>query len=166
MNTSTRCATQQDVSALVRLWQQFMRDENNAVPDADPAAALRNWTERLRSQIENSHVVTVESSGNLVGFAGFIDASDRDWIPESIAYVVDIYVVPEARASRAAKLLFEHLLSNAAQRYAEVWTNTSVQNRRVQVLLKRAGFTPLAGFEIPELKDQLYFKRKGKTPCR
>ncbi len=41
-----------------------------------------------------------------------------------------------------------------------VWTNTSARNRRVQILLKRAGFSPLEGFEVPGLKEQRYFKRE------
>ena len=159
----TRFATPQDVPPLVALWQQFMRDEPDAVPEADPSAALANWTERLRTQIAKSHVVVAERGNISVGFAGFIDSSDRDCIPHSVAYVVDIYVVPEARASAAAKLLFEHLLRNAAQGYTEIWTNTSIQNQRVQILLTRAGFVPLEGFEIPGLKEQLYFRRQRKT---
>lgn len=163
MKIATRFATQEDVPALVALWQRFMRDEPDAVPDADPGGALCNWTERLRSQIEKHQVVVADSSGTPVGFAGFIDSSERNWIPQSVAYVVDIYVAPEARPTGAAKLLFEHLLGDATRRYTEIWTNTSVQNRRVQVLLRRAGFTPLVGFEIPGLKEQLYFKRERRT---
>jgi len=156
IKTSARLATQEDVPALLTLWEEFMR----AVPDADPDAARCYWTERLRVQIEKSQVVIAESNGTPVGFAGFIDSSQRGWIPESVAYVVDIYVVPEARAFHAAKLLFEHLLYSAAQGYTEVWTNTSVQNRHVQILLTRVGFTPLEDFEIPGLNEQLYYRRR------
>lgn len=160
MNIVTRFATQQDVPGLVALWEQFMGDERDAVPEADPSAVLANWTDRLLSQIVKSHVVIVETDKTPVGFAGFIDSSERDWIPQSVAYIVDIYVKPEARASSAAKLLFDHLLSSAAQKYSKIWTNTSVENRRVQILLKRAGFIPLDSFEILGLEGQLYFKKE------
>ena len=162
MTLSTRLATQKDIPELLALWQRFMREESDAVPEADPCAALRNWTERLHSQVQKHQAVLVESHGIPVGFAGFIDSSDRSWIPQSVAYVVDLYIVPEARASCAAKLLFGYLINDAAEGYEEVWTNTSAQNKRVQVLLKRVGFIPLGGFEISGLKEQLYFKKDRK----
>ena len=162
MTLSTRLATQKDIPALLALWQRFMRDESDAVPESDPRTALHNWTERLHSQVQKRQAVLVESNGIPVGFAGFIDSSDRNWIPQSVAYVVDLYIVPEARVSCGAKLLFGYLLNNAAGGYEEVWTNTSAQNKRVQVLLKRVGFIPLVGFEISGLKEQRYFKRERK----
>ena len=159
-NIVTRLATAQDIPALIDLWQQFMRGEQEVISHANPDKAIKNWTVRLQSQVEKSQVLLAACNNIPVGFVGFIDSTILNWIPKSIAYVVDIYVLPEARPSSAARMLFKLLMDHASLRYAEVWTNTSVQNRRVQVLLTRAGFLPLDDFKIPGLEGQLYFKKK------
>ena len=155
-------ASIEDMPALVGLWQRFMREEDEAVPDADPAAVQRNWSARLAGQIQKGHTIIVKRGGEAVGFLGFIDVADRDWVPRGVAYVVDIYVVPGGRSTAAARLLFERFMDRARRDYDDVWTNTSLQNRRVQVLLERTGFVRMTDFEIPGLKNQLYLRKSLK----
>ena len=135
-----------------------MTEEEEVVPDANPEEAEETWTERLKKQIADSKVIVADDGRTLIGFFAFIDHDDRQWVPPGIAYVVDIYVIPEARASTAARALFRAAAELLRTAYSETWTNTHVKNKRVQVLLKRAGFGLFDGFEIDGLKDQVYYR--------
>ena len=135
-----------------------MTEEREIVPGANHEEAEKAWTERLMNQIADSKVIVVEDGRAPVGFFAFIDHHDRQWVPVGVAYVVDIYVVPEARASTAARALACSAGKLLRAAYAETWTNTHLRNRRVQVLLRRAGFESLANFRIEHLKDQLYYR--------
>ncbi len=163
MPISTRHAEIEDIRQLVALWKRFMIEENEAVPNANPAQAERPWTTRLQIQIANSKVIVADNDGVLVGFLAFIDARDRPWVPARTAYVVDIYVAPEARETTAAKRLFSAASEMLRASYAETWTNTHTRNRRMQILLKRAGFEPLVGFEIEGLRDPLYYRLDNRV---
>ena len=156
-NTVTRVAAEQDSPGIVDLWRRFMLEEREAVPVPDLAGTVRNWSERLDAQIARTQVVVAVHDGRAVGFAGFIDAVDRAWVPDGVAYVVDFYVVPEARRTGAAQQLFQCLLVRLEGRYTETWSNTSARNRRVQILLRRVGFRPLQGFCIAGLENQVYY---------
>lgn len=159
-NTVARVAVEQDKPVIIELWRRFMLEEREAVPVADPDAAMRSWSERLEAQIAREQVVVVVHDDRTVGFAGFIDAGDRAWVPDGVAYVVDFYVVPEARRTRAANRLFQCLFACLDGQYTEAWTNTSMRNRRVQILLRRMGFLPLQGFRIAGLEDQAYYRKE------
>ncbi len=135
-----------------------MQEEMEAVPDADWRAAEAAWASRLQRQTASGQVFVVAQGQTLIGFLGFIDHADREWIPAGVAYVVDLYVVPEARSSRTARELFRVAADQWRKTYSETWTNTHVGNRRMQVLLQRAGFRAVAGFAVPELKDQKYYR--------
>lgn len=155
-----RAAIEEDIPEVVQLWEQFMTEEQDAVPDADPQSARSGWTERLRRQIERRHAFVALQGQTVVGFIGAINAEAREWIPAGILYIVDIYVHPAARRSDAATLLLRALQEEARdQGYRELWTNTHLTNRRVQVLLRRKGFLPLEGFGIPGSYDQLYYRK-------
>jgi len=155
-----RAAIEEDIPEVVRLWDLFMTEEKVAVPDADPQSARAGWTERLRKQIERRHAFVALQGQTVVGFIGAIDGGAREWIPEGILYIVDIYVHPTARRTDAARVLFKALQEEAGnQGYRESWTNTHLNNRRVQVLLERKGFTPLHDFRIPGSDDQLYYRK-------
>ena len=158
---TARPACKSDLPTLVELWKRFMAEEHEAVPDSDPAAALAGWSERLRSQIARGQVSVLGEDTGAAGFAAFIDSVDRPWIPEGVAYVVDLYVQPEARRAVAARTLMASLIDRVAEAgYREIWTNTAVTNRRMQVLLQRAGFVMNVGFSIPGLGDQVYLRRE------
>jgi RimJ/RimL family protein N-acetyltransferase len=165
--TATRLAGTEDIRPLVVLWKRFMAEESESVPDACPETHEAAWTARLRTQIDASKVVVVDTGGGeLAGFFAFIDHRDRRWVPEGVAYVVDIYVIPEARTSTAANDLFHaaQVLLRAA--YSETWTNTHAKNRRMRLLLKRAGFVPLPDFEIEGLRDQIYYRLDNRDKRR
>jgi GNAT superfamily N-acetyltransferase len=156
-----REAQHQDAAAITLLWRRFMAEETDAVPDADPEAAFPGWQERLHSQIARRMVVLLQEGPHIVGFASFIDSAGRPWVPTGVAYLVDLYLQPESRRGTAAGRLFTALASSAAAAgCTEMWTNTNLRNRRVQLLLRRGGFLPNPGFEIPALQDQLYFRKK------
>lgn len=159
---AARMARPDDAQAITSLWRRFMTEENVAVPASDPEQAISRWSERLHSQIERGQVFVVALGQDTVGFTGFVDSTQVDWLPERVAYLVDIYVLPEARKRGAAKALFEAVMAEASSRYEQIWTNTHEGNRRVQVLLRRAGFEEFSGFEIRGLSDQIYFRRRAK----
>jgi ribosomal protein S18 acetylase RimI-like enzyme len=138
-----------------------MAEEHEAVPDGEPEAALAGWSERLRLQIEREQVFVLGTDRGIAGFAAFINSAERSWVPGGVAYVVDLYVQPEDRRAPAARALMASLMDGIAKAgYREVWTNTALTNRRMQILLKRAGFVANPGFSIPGLHDQLYLKRE------
>jgi ribosomal protein S18 acetylase RimI-like enzyme len=154
----TRRAEPDDMVAIVGLWKRFMEEEKEAIPDPQVDGVESRWKERLRQQIAGKRVIVAETGRSVCGFLGFIDSTDRVCIPQGVAYVVDLYVAPEARRGSAAKDLFSTLLEAAGGAYSEVWTNTNVRNVRMQKLLKRAGFAPMTGFAIGGLKDNLYYR--------
>jgi hypothetical protein len=98
---NARAAHESDAPAIVRLWQRFMSEEHEAVPDADPEGALARWSERLGSQIVRGQVLILETGAGVAGFAAFSDSADRQCIPAGVAYVVDLYVRPEERRAAA-----------------------------------------------------------------
>ncbi len=162
MESSSRIRPAQagDLPAIQRLWERFMSEEEDAVPDADQESARARWADRLRAQADAGHVLVAEHEGQIVGFVGCVDARARAWVPEGVLYIVDIYVAPEARSTGAAGGLMRALEAAAATGFRELWTNTHLRNRRVQVLLRRAGFSPLEGFALPGLEEQLYYRKE------
>lgn len=154
----TRYAHQEDFISLVAFWKRFMAEERTAVPDANPAEAEQPWSSRLRTLLADSKVLLVERTGAIAGFLAFLDDRDCAWVPPGVAYVVDIYVAPESRSSQAAIRLFRTARELIESRYDRIWTNTHRDNHRMQVLLQRAGFEPLDGFQIRGLRDQLYYQ--------
>ena len=163
MKTRTHLASLAEAGETVALWKRFMAEEKEAVPDADPQAAEEGWTERLRNQIADSKLIVAADGGTPVGFLGFIDHNDRPWVPAGVAYVVDIYVVPEARKGTSARALFHAAAELLRAAYSETWTNTHVTNERMQVLLRRAGFESLDDFRIEGLRDQVYYRRDNSS---
>jgi ribosomal protein S18 acetylase RimI-like enzyme len=158
---TARPARERDADALVHLWKRFMAQEHEAVPDAAPQAALAGWSERLRRQIAREQVFVLETDRGIAGFAAFMDSAERPWVPEGVAYIVDLYLQPEDRSAPAARALMASLMDGIARAgYREVWTNTALTNRRMQILLKRAGFVANSGFSIPGLCHQVYLKRE------
>jgi RimJ/RimL family protein N-acetyltransferase len=158
MKEIIRSAKVSDAQAIGRLWRRFMAEEPEAVPDPQIDAAEQQWKKRLDEQIATSKVIVVEIAEMVCGFLGYIDSADYPWIPEGVAYVVDIYVAPEARTSTAARRLLCALLEAGRRAYSEVWTNTNVRNKRMRTLLSRFGFVPLSDFTIPDLENQVYFR--------
>ncbi len=154
-----REAVESDRPELTRLWMRFMAEESQAVPQADVGKASEGWSERLRAAIERQHVYLVDSDGQVQGFAMWIDSAEKPWIPAGVAYIVDIYMIPDGRKGRAAATLLKSLLTAMRDlRYKQVWTNTHTGNHRARVLLDRSGFAEISDFEIPGLTDQIYLK--------
>ena len=74
---------------------------------------------------------------------------------------MDLYVQPEARSAAAARALMASLMEGIARAgYQEVWTNAAVTNRRMQVLLQRAGFVANPDFSVPGMTNQVYLRRR------
>jgi len=160
-----RPAIEDDIADITRLWERFMVGEKDAVPNADPQSARTGWMERLRRQIERRFAFAALEEQIVVGFIGALGGEARSWIPDGVLYMVDIYVRPESRRTNAARLLFRALQEEAAkQGFRELWTNTHLNNRRVQILLRRKGFVPLEGFAIPGADHQLYYRKPLSTP--
>ena len=157
MVIQTRIATINDLDGIVQLWLQFTEEADfidHTTVDA------KKWSDnRLKPQLEGSKVIVAESDGELIGFIGGIDHQQHDWVPEGVLYVVDLYVLPHARVSNAAHQLYRTAKEMIWSHYREVWTNTHISNRRMQVILKRWKFKPLHNFSVPGAKDQYYYRR-------
>ena len=92
--------------------------------------------------------------------AGFIDHLERDFIALGVAYLVDLYVLPDQRRNDVGSALLECLVQHAARTgYSEVRTNTSRNNFAAQACLDRAGFRPLDGFALPGMNEEMYFQK-------
>jgi hypothetical protein len=100
-----RPARESDAAALGDLRRRFTAEEHEAVPDAEPQAALAGWSERLRLQIVREQVFVLETDRGIAGFAAFIDSAERPWVPESVAYPVHLYVQPEDRGDTGGSQL-------------------------------------------------------------
>lgn len=162
---TARLGQEPDVPALLALWKRFMAEEEDAVPDADAEAAIANWLQRLRVQITRHQVCVLETTAGIAGFAGFIVPGSSLSVPPGVAYIVDLYVAPEARRASGTRALMISLMKAITRAGCrEVWTNTAVTNTRMRLLLGRAGFVENPGFSLPGLRDQVYLKRSLPSP--
>ena len=154
-----RTAKEPDTLHLVDLWTEFMIELHGVAP----ATADRDaWASRLHRQIAKSQVCVTETGGALVGFAGVIDHSERDFIPPAVAYLADLYVTPNMRQRGVGSSLLGFVIEHVAScEYVVVWTNTSENNASARGCLARASFRPLDGFSLPHLPEQLYLQRRA-----
>jgi len=162
---TSRLGQEPDVPALLVLWKRFMAEEEDAVPDADAEAASANWLQRLRVQIARQQIYVLETPAGIAGFAGFIVPGSSLSVPSGVAYIVDLYVTPEARRGSGARALMISLMKAITRAGChEVWTNTALTNTRMRLLLSRAGFVENRGFSFPGLRDQVYLRRSLLSP--
>ncbi|MAX23932.1 MAG: hypothetical protein CMJ19_05450 [Phycisphaeraceae bacterium] len=148
-----------DRDELIQLWKQFMCEEHEqdmALAQTPADDTTDQWATRLEGQIQQGKVTVIGNDEQLVGFIGMIDSDDASWVPTSVAYIVDIYMLPHARSFLAFKQLIEGFTQQVKPRYTQVWTNIAAQKHRVGALLSRLGFTVLQDFEAPGMKDQCY----------
>lgn len=152
-----------DRDDLIALWQRFMQEQN----EAEIALALEPtlpteqvWTTRLDQQIQQGKITVICRDDTVVGFVGMIDNEDKAWVPLSIAYVVDIYMVPHARSFAAFRQLITGFIDQLNGRYTQVWTNIAADKHRVGALLSRLGFTALKDFHVPDMEDQCYLMKQ------
>lgn len=156
-------AEEHDRQALITLWEQFMDEEHEqemALSHEPSQTTLKAWTARLDQQIKEGKITVIEKNQNIVGFIGMIDSQDKTWVPSSVAYVVDLYMLPHARSFIAFKQLISGFIDQVKPRYTQVWTNIASHKNRVGALLSRVGFTVLPDFQVPGMEDQCYL---GKT---
>ena len=137
-----------------------MTEEKLAVGDSEVQKSIDRWEKRLKIQLSKSQIVVVEKNYDLVGFMGFVDKSQYHWLDPNIAYVVDTYIVPEARKTNAARRMFREFNLRIKTKYSEIWTNVNVNNKRVQRMLQKMGFKEVDDFKVKKFKDQIYFKFK------
>lgn len=164
LEVDTRKAHLDDTTAIIELWKRFMTEEHQAVTDEEPLKNLEKWSEWLHSRISKGHIFIVKCNGVIVGFAAFVDSEEHKAVPSGIAYITDIYVIPEARKSKTACKVFNLLIEEASRAgFKEAWANTSVKNRRIQLLLKRAGFVDMDDFKLPHRKEDIHFKKALAT---
>ncbi len=159
MANMARVAQAQDELAVFGLWRRFMSEENEVISEENAQRNAEAWRERLKRQIAARQVAVLDSANGPAGFLAFISAPERNWVPDGVAYIVDLYIVPEARTSTACWRLWRAAEGLLSGRFRAVWVNTHRQNTRMQTLLKRARFVTLDHFAIAGLSDQLYFQR-------
>ena len=64
-----------------------MREEQEAVPDADPDSTAANWSDRLCGQVDRKMVVVTVADGHIAGFV-----SESDFIRATIPSATDIAI--------------------------------------------------------------------------
>jgi len=88
MKMRVRNANADDAAALREMWCRFMTElhagSHPSVQDADA------WGTRLQSQLRREQVVVVDDGQSLRSFAGFIQHSDRAFVPASVALLVPV----------------------------------------------------------------------------
>jgi GNAT superfamily N-acetyltransferase len=166
-----RPAEAADVPAIVALWQRFMSEEEAAVEHPDVEANRDRWRERLERQIEAGFAYVVENDDGISGFAAFIGradepvgpSSEKPVIPFGVAYVTDVYVLPDLRGTGAAAELLLGLVGAAYEAgFAKVWTNTDERNARAQTFFSRTGWRVMTGFALEGLERQVYFEHNRR----
>lgn len=177
MKIEARKAIAGDREQLLRLWKRFATEEGNAVEAGlDVDRESEKWARRLDRQIGEGVTFVVEGESGISGFAGYIGYHGHDGHRTDIettkaegrlplvpgtAFISDIYVVPSARRTPAARALFRAMADGIRSRgYTMIWTNTGVRNRRMQVLLERIGFEKTHAFSLPGEKDQIYYEKR------
>lgn len=155
-----RIAMAFELEQIVALWKRFMEE---IVPEIEPEIAELGWTTRLKKQIADSKVLVAVKGQTLVGFIAYVDHHNWQLLPENVAYIVDFYVAPEARKSPAAQNLFSNLKELISMKYAAIWTNTHITNKRMQTLLKRWRFQELENFTIQGISDHVYYQLDQDT---
>jgi GNAT superfamily N-acetyltransferase len=162
-----RPAEPADIPTIVALWTRFLLEEENAVENPDVEAHRDRWRWRLERQIEAGYAFVVERDNGIAGFACLIGRLEgrvepRSEIPCGVAYVTDLYVVPEVRGTEAAADLVQRLVAAAYEAgFSEAWTNTGARNARAQAFFRRTGWRAMTGFALPGLENQVYFEHGG-----
>lgn len=117
------------------------------------------WASRLQTQVSRGQVVVAGEDRHSQGFAGFIEHSDRSFVPPSVALLVDLYVAPAFRGQEVGMGLLRHVTKRAAGHGCKhVWTNTEESNLAAQRCLQKAGFKVLTGFALRGLTGQRYYQ--------
>ena len=153
-----------DLAALRDMWCRFMAELHTGQHPSGKEGGY--WVNRLQSQLSRGQVAVAKEGRHLQGFAGFIEHSDRAFVPSAVAFIVDLYVAPAFRRQEIGKVLLRYVMKRAAENGCErVWTNTEESNRSAQGCLEKAGFRVLNGFALPGLTGQRYYqidvKREG-----
>jgi GNAT superfamily N-acetyltransferase len=171
-----RPAVQSDSEAIISLWRRLVTEYDVAADYLDVPSAVEKWSYRLGKQIEETKAFVAVLDDKVVGFAGYVGrpagekrqtgqtapaGNPRLPIPAGIAYVTDLYVIPEARKRGVAQRLLMTIIDNSESTgFSAVWTNTNTRNKRTLGLLAKMGFTPLADFHIPDLENQAYYAKE------
>jgi RimJ/RimL family protein N-acetyltransferase len=145
------------ISALcTRLWTE----EPWIIPESEPPVTFNKWIKSIELQIEQGYVLAAECADRIVGFIGYVDNDLDSSVPDLTAYLTDMYVIPEVRCRGVAAILFRAFKNmTIALGFNELRTNADANNQKVQALLKYAGFCPADDFWIPQLRDQLYYRK-------
>jgi len=152
-----RDANPDDVTALREMWCRFMTELHAGRHPSEEERDL--WTSRLQTQVSRGQVVVAEEDRHLQGFAGFIEHSDRAFVPPSVAFLVDMYVAPAFRGQEVGMGLLRYVTKSVAGHGCKhVWTNTDESNQAAQRCLQKAGFKVLTGFALHGLTGQRYYR--------
>jgi ribosomal protein S18 acetylase RimI-like enzyme len=162
----TRLACGDDMPCIIDLWKQFMEELDTLAPDKHPRitqTSLQHWSERLQLQISHDAVFVGEAHERIIGFIGCIGSLEShpgQRIPPGIAYIVDLYVIPEARRNHVAFQLMNRLIHAVGEaKYTEVWINTATWNLPAKRLFEKMGFILMTDYQLPHLHNQVYFRR-------
>lgn len=156
-NMKVRDAKAAHMAALLRLWQRFMMELHaGKAPARDET---ESWRDRLKLQIGRREVIIAANGLGIRGFAGFIDHTDRAFVPPGVAFLVDLYVAPGFRRQGIAQALLRYVMIRAAGNgHQRMWTNTDEWNEPARRCIEKAGFRVLKGFALPGLTGQNYYE--------
>jgi RimJ/RimL family protein N-acetyltransferase len=177
MDIHARKAEKEDREGMITLWKRFMTEEENAVDEIQGIdKAAKGWEWRLDKQIEEGVAFVVIADKEVVGFTGYIGYREpteeekgkerpkgmkRLPLAPGVAFINDIYIAPEARESNSSKALFAVVIEGISEKgFDTIWTNTSIRNRRTQILLERMGFRKTEAFTLSGMKDQVCYEKK------
>jgi GNAT superfamily N-acetyltransferase len=107
------------------LWKDYCDFYGESVPEEITAGL---WTRLLDESGTVRGLVATDAAGNLLGFAHYV-LHPHTWSLQTLCYLEDLFVSPQARRKGIATLLINHLLELAREHgWRRVYWHTDTDN--------------------------------------
>lgn len=123
-----------DEAAWREMWAQYCVFYEQTLP---PSVTTSLWA-RIRDSTNSVHTIVAEDEqGNLLGFANYV-LHPHTWSDNTLCYLEDLFVRPEARGRSIGHALIEHLVAiGKAQNWGRVYWHTETGNTAARRLYDR-----------------------------
>lgn len=131
---SIRAAQDADHQGWLKLWRGYCDALESAVPDAVTAGTWR----RILAPDEPIFCLLALGPGEVpVGLANYV-LHPHTWSMQTVCYLEDLFVAPEARGTGAARALIDRLVALGKERgWRRVYWHTHESNYRARTLYDR-----------------------------
>lgn len=131
-----RPARATDVQAWYALWRGYCAELGGTVPEMTSEGIWQHIHILARSDLIGC-LLAYRSEGEPVGFANYV-LHPHTWSLQSVCYLEDLFIVPEARGTGAGRALIEALAVLGKQKgWRRIYWHTHEDNYRARILYDR-----------------------------